>query len=106
MKDGVPIAAVDLNGMLLDMRRQSPGSVYEDWRRLCQAGLAPSRPFETGGADALALPPLPWCGSSGGGALFRPIGDGVVQGRAGRAPPRHDEIDFEMEAAWSCSTLR
>ena len=82
------------NRMLLDMRRQSPGSGYEDWRRLCQAGLVPSRPFETGGgADALALPPPPWCGSSGGGAFLARSATGHARPRWTRtAAPRRDRI--------------
>jgi len=100
VKDGAPIAAVDLTECCWTCggnRQEVVTRTGVDCAKLALCRPVLLKPG--GGADALALPPPPWCGSSGGGALFRPIGDGVVQGRAGRAPPRHDEIDFEMEAA-------
>jgi hypothetical protein len=50
------------------------------------------------GADAPAPPPPPWLSSSGGGAFLARSATGHASS-AGRPPPRHDEIEFEMEAA-------
>jgi hypothetical protein len=83
--------------MLLDMlaaiaRKWLRGlaSIVPSWS--CAVLLKPG-----GGADAPALPPSACLEVVAG--PFSPDRQRGMQGRAGRAPPRHDEIEFDMEAA-------
>ena len=93
MKDGVPIAAVDLNGMLQDIL----AAIARKWLRGL-ASIVPSWPCAVllkpgDGADAPAPPPPPWLSSSGGGTFLARSATGHARQRWTRsAAPRRDRI--------------